>query len=337
MRSDIEKLMKEAKSKIDHCGKSVNNLDSSLTELQNQHDTARDLIEESFQSFKAVLEKCRDNSLKELEKLHSERELKIMDVMHNVEKSVEKIENAYKFTTRVLKQSNAAELLSLKKMISTQFLNLLNNTPKVDINYSLEFDTKFEKFEKLAIDTYGKFITETSPPSPKESTPPPTLPGMPPILISKNHAQNSNGSSSQGALTGSVTASSPISLPTSMQSSFDGDMSALGTGFMLPPNVLTPDSPSQSIVNPISDVPVNAVVGSAPLHGLSSMAEYNIHRLATLTQANDMPDSIVPPHNPSPSPQFTLADLISGDQHAFNNFQALAKMGLNGTGILVKI
>lgn len=330
-RSEIENLMKEAKTKTDYCDQASGNLTNCLQELQNQRDAARGLIDESFQSFKAVLEKCHAKSMKDLEKIHSERQLKIMDLINDVEKSSEKIENACRFTTKVLELANGTEMLSLKKHISTQFLNLIAATPKCDVNFSFEFDTHFEKFEQLSQLTFGKFRTESSPPSPKESTPPPTLPGMPPIMISKNHSQNGNCGSSQGTMTGSVTASSPISLPTSMQSSFDGDMSGLGN-FILPANVLSPESPSQVTMNNNNNVvqPQQTVVG-----GLTSIAEYNLHRLANLAETgSDMTDShIGRSANPSPSPQqFTLADLLSGDQHAFNNLHALAKLGLNNTG-----
>lgn len=363
MRSEIEGLMKEANLKLDYCNKASVNLDSSLHELQNQHDTARGLIEETYQSFKAILEKCRENSLKDLERLHSERELKIMDLMHVVEKSTDRFENACKFTTKVLEQANGPELSCLKKIISSQFLNLINDTPKADVNYSIEFDTKYEKFEVLSKDTFGKFRTEVTPPSPKESTPPPTLPGMPPILISKqSHMSQMNGicNSSQGTLTGSsVTASSPISLPTSMQSSFDGDMSGMNNGFMLSSTVLTPDtSPQQHLqnqqqqqqqiqlsTNSQTQPPVSAVVGGPSssssssatsanvISGLTSIAEYNLHRLANLAETSDFSDQLSSVVNqqptPSPTPQFTLADFLSGDTNAFNNLQALAKLGMN--------
>lgn len=332
VRHDIENLMKEARAKVKYCDTAVANLGTALTELQSQHDLARDLIEESYQNFKAVLDKCRDQSLKDLENLHSERELKIMDLLHNVEKTVEKIDGVCKFTSRVLDQANAAEFLSMKKLISTQFMNLINNIPKCDTNYSLEFDTKFEKFEQLAQETFGKFRTESTPPSPKESTPPPTLPGMPPVLMNRNM----NSSNSQSALTGSVTASSPISLPTSMQSSFEGDMSALNSGFMLPTSVLTPDSPPQhTIANTISSTAaVPTVVGSA-IPGFNSIAEYNLQRLANLAETTpDISDAIVPAANSNPPTQhITLADILSGDQRAFNNLQALAKLGLNNNAV----
>lgn len=327
MRLELEQLMKEARTKIEYCNQTTTNLDASLHDLQNQFETARDLINESFQSFKAVLEKCRDNALKNLEKLHSERELKIMEMFHQVEKSSDKIENTAKFTKKVLDQANGPELLSLKKMIAAQFASLIGSTPKVDVNFSLEFQTSFEKFDHIAAELFGSFRTEITPPSPKETTPPPSLPGMA-IMINK---PPTNGTGlSQGPLTGSVTASSPISLPTSMQSSFDGDMSNLGASYMLP-HVLTPEPPASTpIANPhIAAAAPATVGGSASLPGLTSIAEYNLHRLANLAEtANDIvPDAIVPVNSAAaPNPNFTLADLISGDQNAF---QALAKYGLN--------
>ncbi|XP_055844069.1 B-box type zinc finger protein ncl-1-like isoform X1 [Episyrphus balteatus] len=339
VRVDIEDLMKEAKSKVQYCDSAASKLSSDLTELQSQHDTARDLIEESFQSFKAVLEKCRDQSLKELGKLHSERELKIMDLLQNIENTMGKIDGVCTFTKRVLEQANAAEFLSMKKLISKQFINLINNTPKCDVNYSLEFDTKFDKFEQLAHDTFGKFRTESTPPSPKESTPPPTLPGMPPSLMTRNIMANS----SQNALASSVTASSPISLPTSMQSSFDGDLSVLGNGFMMP-SVLSPDSPPQHSMGGGGPLSSNGNVGPPPVVGVGnggppqpsiSMLEYNLQRLANLAEntPDGLSDAMVAAGNPSQGQQtqsITLADILSGDQRAFNNLQALAKLGLNG-------
>lgn len=324
MRIDLEEMIGKARGKVDYCSGAAGDLENALTELQNQHDTAQETIDDNFENFKMTLNRCRDNALKDLERLHSERELKIMDLLHNVEKSVEKLESTSKFTSKVLQQANGAELLSLRQLIAAQFAKLIKSTPKCDVHYSLEFDTKFEQFETIAQDMFGKFRTESSS-SPKESTPPPTLPGMPPML-----KQTNGNCNNQGALTGSVTASSPISLPTSMQSSFEGDM--LGPNFIMPPNVLSPESP-QMMNNPISTAVSTVVSTVNNMPGLTSIAEYNLHRLANLADNGDhMSDAIIPPTNPSPSQQFTLADLISGDQRAFNSLQQLAKLGLNNNG-----
>jgi tripartite motif-containing protein 2/3 len=354
MRQEVDGLVQEAHTKIDYCDQANNTLGTSLQELQSQHDTARGLINESYQSFKAVLERCRDNALNNLEKLHSERELKIMDLLHNVEQSVEKIDNACKFTEKVLGLANGAEMLCLKKIISSQFLNLFHSTPKVDVNFSLEFISKFDRFEKMSQELFGKLRTESTPPSPKESTPPPTLPGMPPML-KNNNSMMPNGSS-QSILTGSVTASSPISLPTSMQSSFDGDISALGcgsnSGYMLSSHHMMagPDSPSSQISSsigsitapppPVPQIAPSSTTSASAMSGLTSIAEYNLQQLANLAESNDVStditDSILQTTGANssvpPPTAFTLNDLISGEEHVLNNLQALAKLGLNGTG-----
>lgn len=426
VRVDVENLMKEAKSKVQYCDAAAGNLASALNELQTQHDTARDLINETYQNYKKILEKCRDTALNELGKLHSERELKIMDLLQNIENTMDKIEGGCKFTSRVLEQANAAEFLSMKKLISAQFIHLINNTPKCDINYSLTFDTKAEKFEQMAQEAFGKFRTESTPPSPKESTPPPTLPGMPPNMMNGSAAVSGRGglnssNNSQGQLTSSVTASSPISLPTSMQSSFDGDLSGLGAGngsvaggngpFLMTAHGLTPDSPpQQSTVSaavlqhqlshpPPSHAGVNGFglgAGSTGLNGLmgagnhslnaaaaggpgvmpngmnslnggglnasvgpagnpgphpsafNSILEYNLARLASLTETtgdqmndgmvggvggpNSVHNQAVVPSNAGGNQPITLADILSGDQRAFSNLQALAKLGLNNNG-----
>lgn len=338
MRHDIEDLITKAKSKISYCDDASTSLGNALTELQNQHDTAHKLITETYKHCKKVLDECRDQAFKDLDRLHSERELKIMDLMHNVEKSVEKTESACKFTNKLLQMSNAAEFMCMKKMISAQFVQLISDTPKADLHFSLELKPKIDNFEQLAADAFGKFQTESTPPSPKESTPPPTLPGLPPTLIKSNIPYNS---SSQSALTGSVTASSPISLPTSMQSSFDGDMTNIGASFLIPPSALTPEAigvPSSASSNHMqSNGPiVPSTNHNSQIMLTSSMAEYNLHQLANLADSNDIPDGIAQTSQPSPSSQFTLADLISNERAFNTNLQALCKLGnFNNNGACV--
>lgn len=195
-RAELDRLAKDSLVKVEQCNEAQVGLDGALTELQSQHDTARALIEESHVSFKAVLERCRDNALTQLDALHAERELKVMELMHDVEKCTEKFENANKFTGRVLAACNGAELLSLRGLIGRQFGHLAEHIPRTSVSYSLEFESDFEHFQRVAQETFGKFRTEVSAPSPKESTPPPTLPGLPPILI--NQAQHHQQQQQQG-------------------------------------------------------------------------------------------------------------------------------------------
>lgn len=81
-KEELVNLMADSKAKIVECDQVSAQLENALSELQVQHDQAKDLITETFQSYKAILENCRDNALTELEKLHSDRELEIMDTFH---------------------------------------------------------------------------------------------------------------------------------------------------------------------------------------------------------------------------------------------------------------
>ena len=95
------------------------------------------------------MEKRRDELLNELEELHHLRELEVMELFHCIEKTGNQMEDACKFARRLIELGNAAEVLTLKKVVGTQLMNLINNTPKPDVNVALEFNTNFEKFTEV--------------------------------------------------------------------------------------------------------------------------------------------------------------------------------------------
>lgn len=314
MRNDVEKLLSETRTKIEFCDAENAKVELSLQELQHQHDMARSAIKEAYDTFINNIESRKDRALSELKQLHSEREIKIMEQFHQIEKSAEQMEYCAGFTRRLLDNGNGPEILSMKKMISQQLSTLITTIPKVDVNYSVEFISNMKKLDEISPEFFGKFRTESTV-SPKESTPPPTLPAMHPSMNgSKNMSLNGNGST----ISTSVTASSPISLPTSMQSSFDGDISSFGKSFnIMPPNMIQPESPTPSIISTQLNVPP-----------VTNMIEYNIQRLASMTvdsSSSDINDSILPNPVTNGSSLF-LDDIINGEQ-MMNNLQALAKIG----------
>lgn len=81
-KEELTSLVNESKARIGDCDHISSQLGNALSELQIQRDSAKDLILETFQSYKAILEKCRDKALEDLEKVHSKRELEIMDSFH---------------------------------------------------------------------------------------------------------------------------------------------------------------------------------------------------------------------------------------------------------------
>lgn len=83
-----------------------------------------------------------------------------MEIFHNIEKVIEKIDDGCKFAQRILEHGNCAEILSMKKLIASQLLSLINNTPKPDVNINIEFVTDNEKFETAVREWFGTFKKE---------------------------------------------------------------------------------------------------------------------------------------------------------------------------------
>lgn len=306
VKQELESLLAEGRAKASLLTNASTELDLSLNELAHQRSAAKDLINESYQSYKAVLEKCRDDALKELNELHHERELKLMDLTEKVGKDISLVDDACKFASRLLEKGNTVEIMCLKKIVGTQLLNLITNTPKPEHDYSIEFESDFGTFKHTLRKIFGKFRTEETVPDvngTKGSNSPSSMIAHP----SMNGTSNLNLTN---GCTTSLSNSSPISLPTSMQSSFDGEMAP---GF-LAQSVLSPESPPMASVPPTTP------------YGFTSIAEYNLQQLATLAERETSTA-------PSPTPSFTLADLFTGDlssaNNALNNLQALAKLGLN--------
>lgn len=168
--------------------------------------------------------------------------------------------------------------------------------------------------KNLSQDVFGKFHTESTPEAKAIPEPISTVSG-----VTTN--QQMVHTTSMGCPS-SISTSSPISLPTSMQSSFEGEPS-----FVIPPT-----SSPQNIPPPPPPVPLPP--GTVPIHGLTSIQEYNLQQLASLAEKVEMVADtgvVGPSSNPSPTPSFTLAELFAGDlsstSHAINNLQALAKLG----------
>lgn len=202
------------------------------------------------------------------------------------------MEDACKFTSRLLENGTVAEIMYLRKAVGTQLLKLIGNTQNFEHTYSIEFQSDFNEFETVVAAVFGKFLTENT--VPKETRPLSVANSLPPLTINGHNVNITNGSS--------LANSSPISMPTSMQSSFDGDLGANLQGFAM----------TQS--------PPIAPVNTATLQGFSSFAEYNIAALASLAENNSTATS--------PTSSFTLAELLTNDT-AYKNLASLAKLGLN--------
>jgi hypothetical protein len=80
-----------------------------------------------------------------------------MEIFHNVEKIIEKIDDGCKFAQRILDHGNCAELMAMKKLIASQLLSLINNTPKPDVSISIDFVTDNDRFDEAIKEHFGNF------------------------------------------------------------------------------------------------------------------------------------------------------------------------------------
>lgn len=157
---ELKTLLEEGRGKLEKCRETSQALESALSELQEQTDNAKGLIEETFQSYKALLEKRKDDMLKELEEKHSTKELQLMETFHVLGTSETRLDDALSFTERVLKHGNSTHIALMKKLICSQLLSLINNSPKADMSVKIEFKTSLETFENALSQTFGWFIKE---------------------------------------------------------------------------------------------------------------------------------------------------------------------------------
>ncbi|XP_050299300.1 brain tumor protein-like isoform X2 [Anthonomus grandis grandis] len=300
VRQDMESLLTKSKEKVDALLKCASDLENNLEELAHQRSAAKDLINETYQSYKAVLEKCKDEALEELNKLYHDRFLQMMKQSDDLGKTISNFEDACRYTSKLLDNGTVLEMIYLRQVVANRLLSLNTRVPKCDSFINLEFKSDFGQFEKVLKENFGTFLTETtlvvdSPQSPTNSS----LNEIAPLAI---NGINKSPLCKPSPITNG---GSPISLPTSMQSSFDGDLTNNIQNFT---QLSSPTYPQVS--------------ATPALQGFSSIAEFNLAQLATLAETSSSAAT-----SPTPS-GFNFAELLSNDT-AVKNLASLAKLGLN--------
>lgn len=304
VRQEMDALLFKSRDRIEQLTKASSNLSNNMEELAHQRSNARDFINESYQSYKAVLEKCKDEALEKLNGLYHERELLIMKDTDELGKTIDNLEDACKFTTRLRENGTIPEMMYLRKIVAARLSSLNCKFPKVGRYLNIEFKSDFTKFEETAKDNFGDFVTENDLLSKISS----------PVPVSELQSLSINGISTEppiitnGCSGATVTNTSPIPITGSIQTPFEGDLGNNLQNFAVAPSPTIPH------------------VNSAALQ-FSSIAEYNIAQLATLAETSNSAAT-----SPTPSAgTFNIADLLNNDT-AYKNLASLAKLGLTTSG-----
>ena len=95
--------------------------------------------------------------MEELDRLHKDQELHIMDMYNTVDKTIEKIEHGCKLGERYIESGNDTHILTMEKYICKQLTMLVNNTPKLDVTVNIQFDSDINNFTAASTKSFGSF------------------------------------------------------------------------------------------------------------------------------------------------------------------------------------
>ena len=148
-------------------------LNSLLTELQEDSDNTRSLIQETYHSYRAILEQCMNNSLAELDKRHHSKELAIMEKLEEIDKTKRQLEMSLLWhdksnndgqKSHAVSSRMESLMKSLQVKISLSNSNFIrirqqNDGPK-DLAISLDWSSDKEIFTRALSENFGHFHDE---------------------------------------------------------------------------------------------------------------------------------------------------------------------------------
>ena len=156
---DLENVLIKAKETINLCQHDYQQIDQYLNDLQEQLETGKQMIDETFQTYRTVLEKKRNDLIKEMEEKHSNKESSLMDMHNIIDTLINQLNHCVRYGERVLENGNGAEISMLKRLIVTQFKYLLGCMPQMNqMDVCLKFQTDEKKFAKVISDSFGHII-----------------------------------------------------------------------------------------------------------------------------------------------------------------------------------
>jgi hypothetical protein len=151
---------KECGKKLTECQKIDASLNAAFEELEMQKDNTKGLIEETFQSYKALLEDIRDKYLNEADELHGKRELCLMERMHKLSTYENQLSQAKNFVERVCQNGHAGQIGQLLQLMLTQLNTLCMGFIMPDIPVNTEFKTDGAVFAAAVKSQFGYFSRE---------------------------------------------------------------------------------------------------------------------------------------------------------------------------------
>ena len=104
---ELEQLIECANERILECnGDLSHTLDQYYAKLQEKLEQTRTYIEETHTSYTVILEKRKEDLMKELEEKHSQKEALVSDMQSSIDRSIGQLNDLIEFVKRYLKNGN---------------------------------------------------------------------------------------------------------------------------------------------------------------------------------------------------------------------------------------
>ena len=103
----------------------MSGLSNTLGDLLEVRGNTRSLVEETYQSYRAVLEQCKNVALMDLEEKHNQRDLAIMEKLEHYDITKSCPEQAMTYTEQLVSSCSAVEQQQLEGKVVNRIWEVL--------------------------------------------------------------------------------------------------------------------------------------------------------------------------------------------------------------------
>ncbi|XP_065346922.1 brain tumor protein [Cloeon dipterum] len=153
----VTQLVQEAKGKASDLRNVLKTVEYDTQRLQLQHHKAQNEINETFQFYTSMLEERKQELLKELESVFSNKSVTQSVSTQKCQDKVDKLYQTCDFLERMLKQGQTTELLMFKKLLDQKMHTLMAFNPE-SLQQSvcdLEFVSNYQAIQVGVRNTFG--------------------------------------------------------------------------------------------------------------------------------------------------------------------------------------
>jgi len=156
---EITTLMTDGRERIEACNDNINKLTSKLGELHEERETIKSKIDETYEVYRTLLERCREESLLRLENSHNDKELTTMDRLEDLNLSQAHLEHTITYVSRVMKEFPNTEALNILPMAKLQLeanmrsLSTISNKVESTASWKSE-----DQFQQLVRERFSRIL-----------------------------------------------------------------------------------------------------------------------------------------------------------------------------------